>query len=246
MQLEDKIAIVTGSAQGIGEEIALVLAEEGAHVVVTDINLEGVESTASEVEKRGRKALPLKVNVADMEESEQMVQETVKHFGRIDIMVNNAGITRDTLLLRMREEHWDQVMNVNLKGTFNCTKAAVKIMFRQKSGRLINIASVTGAMGNSGQANYSASKAGVIGFTKAVAREYAGRGITVNAVAPGFIETQMTHAIPDKERKTLISQIPSGRLGSPRDVADAVLFLASDASSYITGQVLHVNGGLYM
>jgi 3-oxoacyl-[acyl-carrier protein] reductase len=214
--------------------------------VVTDINLEGVESTASEVEKRGRKALPLKVNVADMEESEQRVQETVKHFGRIDIMVNNAGITRDTLLLRMREEHWDQVMNVNLKGTFNCTKAAVKIMFRQKSGRLINIASVTGAMGNSGQANYSASKAGVIGFTKAVAREYAGRGITVNAVAPGFIETQMTHAIPDKERKTLISQIPSGRLGSPRDVADAVLFLASDASSYITGQVLHVNGGLYM
>jgi 3-oxoacyl-[acyl-carrier protein] reductase len=174
-----------------------------------------------------------------------MVKAAVQEMGRIDILVNNAGITRDTLLLRMKEEQWDQVMQVNVKGTFNCTKSVLRTMFKQKYGRIIQISSVTGAMGNAGQANYSASKAAVIGFTKAVAREYAHSGITVNAVAPGFIKTAMTDAIPDKEREAMIAQIPARQLGTPEDVAYAVCFLAADESSYITGQVIHVNGGLY-
>jgi 3-oxoacyl-[acyl-carrier protein] reductase len=174
------------------------------------------------------------------------VQDAVGRLGAVDVLINNAGITRDNVLLRMKEDQWDQVMAVNLKGTFNCTKAAIKIMIRQKQGTVINIASITGLMGNAGQANYSASKAGVIGFTKAIAREYAERGITVNAVAPGFIQTAMTDAIPEKEREALISQIPLKRLGTPLDVARVVLFLASDEAAYITGQVIGVNGGLYM
>jgi 3-oxoacyl-[acyl-carrier protein] reductase len=174
-----------------------------------------------------------------------MVKETVQEMGRIDILVNNAGITRDTLLLRMKEEQWDQVMQVNVKGTFNCTKAVIRTMFKQKYGRIIQISSVTGVMGNPGQANYSASKAAVIGFAKAVAREYAHCGITVNAVAPGFIQTAMTDAIPEKEREAMVAQIPARKLGTPEDVAAAVSFLAADESAYITGQVIHVNGGLY-
>ncbi|MBW1839841.1 MAG: 3-oxoacyl-ACP reductase FabG, partial [Deltaproteobacteria bacterium] len=184
--------------------------------------------------------------VSNMQDAEKIIKETVEHFGSLDILVNNAGITRDNVLIRMKEEQWDQVMAVNLKGTFNVTKAAIKVMMRKKSGKIVNIASITGLMGNAGQANYSASKAGVIGFTKSIAREYADRGITVNAVAPGFIETAMTDAIPEKEREELIRQIPVKKLGTPEDVANAVYFLVSEEASYITGQVIGVNGGLYM
>ncbi len=245
MNLMDKKAIVTGAAQGIGKTIALQLAGQGADVVVTDINREGLALVVAEIEALGRRALAIVMDVSNLAQCEDMVKETVQEMGRIDILVNNAGITRDTLLLRMKEEQWDQVMQVNVKGTFNCTKAAIRTMFKQKYGRIIQISSVTGAMGNPGQANYSASKAAVIGFAKAVAREYAHCGITVNAVAPGFIQTAMTDAIPEKEREAMIAQIPAKKLGTPEDVAAAVSFLASDESAYITGQVIHVNGGLY-
>jgi len=245
-ELNGRVAIVTGGAQGIGKAIALTLARHGADVVVTDINLERAQATAQEIEALQVRSLAIKANVADVSAAEQMVKETVDKLGKIDILVNNAGITRDNVLLRMKPEEWDQVMEVNLKGTYACTRAALKFMFRQKNGRIVNIASITGLMGNAGQANYSASKAGIIGFTKAVAREYATRGITVNAVAPGFIDTAMTQAIPEKERETLTRQIPMERLGTPDEVAAAVYFLVSDLSRYITGQVINVNGGMYM
>lgn len=245
MNLADKKAIVTGAAQGIGKTIALQLALHGADVVVTDINREGLDPVVAEIQALGRQAHAIAMDVSSLEQCEDMAREAVQAMGRIDILVNNAGITRDTLLLRMKEEQWDQVMQVNVKGTFNCTKSVLRTMFKQKYGRIIQISSVTGAMGNPGQANYSASKAAVIGFTKAVAREYAHSGITVNAVAPGFIKTAMTDAIPDKEREAMIAQIPARQLGTPEDVAYAVCFLAGDESSYITGQVIHVNGGLY-
>ena len=245
-ELNGRVAIVTGGAQGIGKAIALTLARHGADVVVTDINLERAQATAQEIEALQVRSLAIKANVADVSATEQMVKETVDKLGKIDILVNNAGITRDNVLLRMKPEEWDQVMEVNLKGTYACTRAALKFMFRQKNGRIVNIASITGLMGNAGQANYSASKAGIIGFTKAVAREYATRGITVNAVAPGFIDTAMTQAIPEKEREALTRQIPMERLGTPDDVAAAVYFLVSDLSGYITGQVINVNGGMYM
>jgi len=245
MNLTDKKAIVTGAAQGIGKTIALQLAGQGADVVVADINRGGLDLVVAEIEALGRRALAIAMDVSNLAQCEDMVKETVQEMGRIDILVNNAGITRDTLLLRMKEEQWDQVMQVNVKGTFNCTKAAIRTMFKQKYGRIIQISSVTGVMGNPGQANYSASKAAVIGFAKAVAREYAHCGITVNAVAPGFIQTAMTDAIPEKEREAMIAQIPVRKLGTPEDVAAAVSFLASDESAYITGQVIHVNGGLY-
>jgi 3-oxoacyl-[acyl-carrier protein] reductase len=243
--LTDKKAIVTGAAQGIGKTIALQLAHQGADVVVTDINREGLDPVVAEIQALGRRALGIAMDVSNLAQCEDMVKQAVQEMGRIDILVNNAGITRDTLLLRMKEEQWDQVMQVNVKGTFNCTKAVLRTMFKQKYGRIIQISSVTGAMGNPGQANYSASKAAVIGFTKAVAREYAHSGITVNAVAPGFIQTAMTDAIPEKEREAMIAQIPARKLGTPEDVAAAVSFLAADESAYITGQVIHVNGGLY-
>jgi len=243
--LTDKKAIVTGAAQGIGKTIALQLAHQGADVVVTDINREGLDPVVAEIQALGRQALGIAMDVSNLAQCEDMVKQAVQEMGRIDILVNNAGITRDTLLLRMKEEQWDQVMQVNVKGTFNCTKAVLRTMFKQKYGRIIQISSVTGAMGNPGQANYSASKAAVIGFTKAVAREYAHSGITVNAVAPGFIQTAMTDAIPEKEREAMIAQIPARKLGTPEDVAAAVSFLAADESAYITGQVIHVNGGLY-
>jgi 3-oxoacyl-[acyl-carrier protein] reductase len=245
MNLVDKKAIVTGAAQGIGKTIALQLAAQGADVVVSDINREGLDGVVAEIQVLGRRAYGIAMDVSNLSQCDDMVKEAVEVMGRIDILVNNAGITRDTLLLRMKEEQWDQVMQVNVKGTFNCTKSVLRTMFKQKYGRIIQISSVTGAMGNPGQANYSASKAAVIGFTKAVAREYAHSGITVNAVAPGFIQTAMTDAIPEKEREAMISQIPAKKLGTPEDVAAAVCFLASDESAYITGQVLHVNGGLY-
>jgi 3-oxoacyl-[acyl-carrier protein] reductase len=246
MGVENKIAVVTGAAQGIGKAIATLLAQKGATVVVCDINLEMATETAREIESGGATCHAIKADVTQLGDAEQIVKETVEQCGSLDILVNNAGITKDNVLLRMKEDQWDQVMAVNLKGTFTCTKAAIRVMMRQKKGTIINVASITGLMGNAGQANYSASKAGVIGFTKAVAREYADRGITVNAVAPGFIATAMTDAIPEKEREALIGQIPLNRLGSPEDVANAVYFLASEEASYITGQVISINGGLYM
>ena len=246
MELSGKVALVTGAAQGIGKAIALLLARNGADVVVSDINLEKAQETANEIEGMGRRSFAIKVNVADLKDVEQMVKAIVEQFGRIDILVNNAGITRDRLILRMTEEDWDAVLDVNLKGTFNCTKAAIRYMSKQRSGKIVNIASVTGEMGNPGQANYAASKAGVIGFTKTIAREFAGRGINVNAIAPGYIQTPMTDAVPEKAKEELKRMIPMERLGKPEDVAQAVLFLVSENSSYITGQVLNVNGGIYM
>jgi 3-oxoacyl-[acyl-carrier protein] reductase len=246
LELSGKVALVTGAAQGIGKAIALLLARNGADIAVSDINLEKAGETAKEIEAMGRKAMAVKVNVASPQDVEGMVESILGRLGRIDILVNNAGIARDKLILRMAEEDWDAVVDVNLKGTFICTKAAVKHMSKQRSGKIVNIASVVGEMGNAGQANYSASKAGVIGFTKTIAREFAQRGINVNAIAPGYIETPMTDALPEKVKEELKRMIPMERLGRPEDVAEAVLFLVSEASSYITGQVLNVNGGIYM
>ena len=246
MILKDKVALITGAAQGIGKAIALKLADSGADVVIVDMNLEKAQETAKEIEGRGRRAIALKANVANLQETEAMIDETVAKLGAIHILVNNAGITRDALILRMKEEDWDAVISVNLKGVFNCTKAAVKHMVKQRYGRIINIASIVGEMGNAGQANYSASKAGVIALAKTVAREFASRNITCNAIAPGFIETAMTQALSEKVREELAKQIPMARLGTPEDVAEGVLFLVSDSSNYITGQVLNINGGMYM
>jgi 3-oxoacyl-[acyl-carrier protein] reductase len=246
LKLAGKVALVTGGAQGIGKAVALLLARNGADIVVSDINLEKAEETAKEVQALGRKALATKVDVATFGDVEKMVEAILTQFGKVDILVNNAGIARDKLILRMTEEDWDAVLNINLKGTFNCTKAVVRHMSKQKSGKIVNIASVVGEMGNAGQGNYAASKAGVIGFTKTIAREFAQRGINVNAIAPGYIETPMTDALPDKVKEELKRLIPMDRLGKPEDVAEAVLFLVSESANYITGQVLNVNGGIYM
>jgi len=246
MHLKGKTALVTGAAQGIGREIALKLAEAGADVAVSDINEEQAAKTVVEIEALGVKSVAIGGNVADSEAAKGMVDKAVEALGGLDILVNNAGITRDGLIMRMKEEDWDLVLDVNLKGAFNCAKAAIKHMSKKKKGTIINIASIVGAMGNAGQANYVASKAGLIGLTKTIAREYASRNITSNAVAPGFIDTAMTQALPEKVREELMGQIPLGRLGTSEDVANAVGFLASDLASYITGLVLHVNGGMYM
>jgi len=246
MHLKGSTALVTGGAQGIGRAIALALAKSGADVAVSDINMEMADKTAGEVSALGVKCVAIQGNVADPESAREMVDKAVSELGKLDILVNNAGITRDNLIMRMKEEDWDLVLDVNLKGAFNCAKAALKHMSKARSGRIINIASVVGAMGNSGQANYVASKAGLIGLTKTIAREYASRGITANAVAPGFIDTAMTQALPEKVREELMKQIPLGRLGTADDVAGAVGFLASERASYVTGMVLHVNGGMYM
>ncbi len=246
MSISGKIALVTGAAQGIGREIALALAADGADVAICDVNLETAQKTAADIEATGRKSLAIKANVASSADVSAMLEQVVEKFGRIDILVNNAGITRDGLILRMKDEDWDLVLSINLKGAFLCTKSALKYMTKQRAGTVINIASIVGAMGNAGQANYVASKAGLIGLTKTIAREYANRGITANAVAPGFIETAMTQALPENVRQELAKQIPMGKLGTPGDVANAVRFLASPWASYITGQVVHVNGGMYM
>jgi 3-oxoacyl-[acyl-carrier protein] reductase len=246
MDLEGKVALITGGAQGIGKVTALLLAGKGADVAISDVNMEGALETAKEIEGLGRRGLALEGDVSNSADAQRIVAATAEQLSGIDILVNNAGITRDGLLVRMTEEDWDAVLNVNLKGTFNCTKAAVKHMMKRKSGRIVNIASVVGEMGNAGQANYAASKAGIIGLTKSIAREYAQRGINVNAIAPGYIETPMTEALEEKVKEELKAQIPMARLGSPLDVANAVHFLVSDASSYITGHVLNVNGGIYM
>jgi len=246
LKLTGKVALVTGAAQGIGRAIGLLLARNGADIVVSDINLEKAEETAKEIRAIGPKAMALKVDVSNLSDVERMVEGILEKLAKIDILVNNAGITRDKLILRMTEEDWDAVLGVNLKGTFNCTKAVIRHMTKQRSGKIVNIASVVGEMGNAGQANYSASKAGVIGLTKTIAREYAQRGINVNAIAPGYIETPMTEALPGKAKEELKKLIPMERLGKPEDVAEAVLFLVSEESNYITGQVLNVNGGIYM
>jgi 3-oxoacyl-[acyl-carrier protein] reductase len=247
MQITGKVALVTGAGQGIGKSIALKLASYGADVAVVDVDYDAVTQTAVEIQKMGRRAMAMKVDVTDGVKTDEMAEAIFKEFDdSIHILVNNAGITRDALIMRMKEDDWDAVINVNLKGVFNCTKSVVKYMIKQRWGRIINIASIVGLMGNAGQANYAASKAGVIGMTKSVAREVAGRNVTCNAVAPGFIETAMTDAMPEKRRNEMIAGIPLGRLGGPDDVAKATLFLASNAASYITGQVISVNGGLYM
>jgi 3-oxoacyl-[acyl-carrier protein] reductase len=246
MSLAGKTAIVTGAAQGIGRAIAETLAHAGADVAVADLDPGRSQETVTAITKMGRRALNIKVNVAEWNDAKAMVDQVVKEWGRVDILVNNAGITRDGLLLRMKEEDWNLVLQVNLNGTFNCTKAALQPMSKQRSGRIVNIASIVGAIGNAGQANYAASKAAVIGFTKSVAREYASRAVTVNAVAPGFIDTAMTQQLSADVKETLAKQIPLGRLGQPSDVAEAVKFLASDEAGYITGHVLHVNGGMHM
>ena len=246
MSLQGKTAIVTGAAQGIGRAIAECLAQAGADIAVADLDPGRSVETVAAVEKLGRKALNIKVNVADANETKAMVEQVLKVWGKVDILVNNAGITRDGLLLRMKEEDWNLVLQINLNGTFNCTKAVLQTMTKQRYGRIVNIASIVGVIGNAGQANYSASKAAVIGFTKTVGREYASRNVTVNAVAPGFIDTAMTHGLPADVKDTLLKQIPLGRLGTPGDIAAAVRFLVSEDAAYITGHVLHVNGGMLM
>lgn len=245
--LQGKTALVTGASRGIGRAIALQLADAGADVAV---NYAGSENAAAEVvreiEAMGRRAFRVRADVSQAAEAEAMVAEALETFGKLDILVNNAGITRDNLIMRMKEEEFDQVIATNLKGVFNCIKAVTRPMMKQRSGRIINISSVVGVLGNPGQANYVAAKAGVIGLTKATARELASRGITVNAVAPGFIETDMTDKLSADTRSALLTQIPLNRLGQPDDIARAVRFLASDDASYMTGQTIHVDGGMYM
>jgi len=242
-----RVALVTGAARGIGRAIALALARPGLTLYLNDVVIgEEAEATRKEVEAEGAAVLLLPFNVADQAAVQRGIDQIVKESGRLDILVNNAGITRDNLVMRLKESEWDQVLEVNLKGAYNCIRAAAKPMLKQRYGRIINISSVVGVMGNAGQANYVASKAGLIGLTKSVARELASRNITVNAVAPGFIETEMTAALPEKVRAEMQAQIPLNRFGTPEEVAQAVVFLAGDAAAYMTGQVLHVNGGMLM
>jgi 3-oxoacyl-[acyl-carrier protein] reductase len=245
--LDGRVAIVTGGSRGIGAAIGALLAEDGAAVVVSGRDADRLQRTAKELEAQGGAILGVVADAAIRQDAERLVDAAKQRFGRVDILVNNAGVVRDGLLVRMKDEDWDRVMEVNLRGAFLMTRAATKLMIRRKSGgRVINIASTSGTMGNAGQANYSAAKAGLIGFTKAAARELAHWSILVNAVAPGLIETDMTAAISPEAREGLLAQVPLRRIGTPREVAEVVRFLAGDAAAYITGQVFHVNGGLYM
>jgi 3-oxoacyl-[acyl-carrier protein] reductase len=245
--LKDKVAIVTGGSRGIGHAIAALLAEHGAAVVVSGRDPERLERAVRELEERGAAVHGLVADAVKREDADRLVESAKERFGRLDILVNNAGITRDGLLIRMKDEDWDRVMETNLKGAFLMMRAASKLMVRQKSGgRVINIASTAGAMGNAGQANYSAAKAGLIGLTKAAARELAHWGILVNAVAPGLIETDMAAALPAEAKEALLAQVPLKRIGTAREVAEMVGFLAGDGAAYVTGQVFHVNGGLYI
>lgn len=246
MDFKGQVALVTGGARGIGKTIAEDLAKKGVNLAIADVSAESASETAKELAARGVKTQSIRLDVSKSDQVVKAFEDIVREFGRIDIVVNNAGITRDGLVLRMKEEDWDAVININLKGVFLCSKEAVKVMVKQKYGRIINIASVVAFMGNPGQANYSASKAGIVGLTKTVAREYASRGITVNAVAPGFIATAMTDALAENVKQEMLKSIPVGKFGSVEDVAHAVSFLASPESGYITGQVIHVNGGMYM
>lgn len=245
--LEGKIAVVTGASRGIGRAIAEKLASMGAMVVINyNGSAEKAEEVKEKIESNGQKAVVMQCNVSDYAACEAFIGEVIKTYGRIDILVNNAGITKDGLLMKMSEEDFDNVINVNLKGTFNCVRHVTRQMIKQRSGRIINLSSVVGVTGNAGQVNYAASKAGVIGLTKSTAREVASRGITVNAVAPGFIETDMTDVLSDKVKEASVSQIPLGHFGKAEDVANTVAFLASDDAGYITGQVIHVDGGMVM
>jgi 3-oxoacyl-[acyl-carrier protein] reductase len=243
MRFKDRVVMVTGGAAGIGRVTAEAFAREGAKLAICDVNPEAGEAAAKAL---GSEASFATVDVASETAVSAWADEVAQRYGRIDVLVNNAGITRDALLLRMKESDWDLVMAINLKGAFLCTKSVVRHMAQQRAGRIVNVASVVGVVGNIGQANYVASKAGLIGLTKTVAREFAVRGVTVNAVAPGFIETQMTAVLSDKIKQAFLTQIPLGRAGTPQDVADAILFLASDQAAYLTGQVLHVSGGMVM
>jgi 3-oxoacyl-[acyl-carrier protein] reductase len=245
-ELANQVAVVTGAGRGIGQAIALKLAAAGADTACVDLKLEFCAETVQKVQELGRKAWPFAANVSDAANVEAVAEQILTATGKVDILVNNAGITKDGLLMRMSEADWDAVLDINLKGTFLFTKAFSRSLLKQRSGRIVNIASVIGLIGNAGQCNYGASKAGVIGFTKSAARELASRGITVNAIAPGFIETAMTAKISPEAREGLLKQIPLGNLGQPEDVANAVLFLASPAARYITGQVLPVDGGMAM
>ena len=247
MLLDGKVALVTGASRGIGRAIALKLAAEGAKVAINYAgNTVKAEEVKAEIEKNGGEAILVQADVSDAAAVEAMVNATVEAFGQIDILVNNAGITRDGLLMRMKDEDFDAVINTNLKGVFYCTKLVSKLMMKKRSGRIINMASVVGLMGNAGQTNYAAAKAGVIGFSKSAAKELAARGITVNMVAPGFIDTDMTAAMTDKAKEMTLTGIPLNRMGTPEDVANAVAFLVSDNASYITGQVINVDGGMVM
>jgi 3-oxoacyl-[acyl-carrier protein] reductase len=247
IDLSDKVAVVTGGAQGIGRAIVEALAAQGANLVVADLQEEKAQALAEEIAaSTGRRAIAIKVNVANSDSAKAMIDRAIDEFGRVDILVNNAGTTRDNLIIRMSEADWDLILNINLKGAFNCSKAVVRPMMKQHYGRIINISSVSGLAGQAGQTNYSASKAGLIGFTKALAKEIGGRSITVNAVAPGFIETELTADLPQELKDWGIQMTPLGRFGQPEDVAKAVVFLASDAASFITGHVLSVDGGMVM
>lgn len=246
-KLAGKTAIITGASRGIGAEIARKFAADGAKVVVNySGSQEKAEAVVADIKANGGEAFAVKADVSNAESVKAMVDETMKTFGSVDILVNNAGITRDNLMMRMKDDEWDDVININLKGVFICTKAVTRQMMKQRSGRIVNIASIVGVMGNAGQANYVAAKAGVIGLTKTTARELASRGITANAVAPGFITTDMTEQLTEEVQKAMMGQIPLGRFGAPEDVAKAALFLASDDASYMTGQTLHLDGGMVM
>ncbi len=244
----DRIVVITGGSRGIGREIALRFSEENARIVLVhyDPDESAAEETSNLLASKGVEAESHRVDISSFEDAGALFKEIISRLGRVDVLVNNAGITRDGLLMRMSEEDWDRVIQVNLKSVFNCTRAVLKPMVKQRAGRIVNISSVTGQMGNAGQANYATSKAGIIGFTKTVAREVASRNITVNAVAPGFIDTEMTQALSAEARESLIKQIPLGRIGQTEDVAEAVYWLSSRGAGYITGQVIHVNGGMYM
>ena len=246
VSLEGKIALVTGGARGIGREIALLFAKQGADMTLCDVDIEQAEQTAKEIKALGRECLVLKADVTDSGSVQVMVDKILDKFKKLDILINNAGITRDGLVFRMSEQDWDKVIAVNLKGTFLCTKIVSKVMLKQRFGRIVNLASIIGIMGNIGQANYAASKAGIIGLTKSVAKELAPRGVCVNAIAPGFIRTEMTAKLSEDVRKRMLSVIPLGRFGEPKDVADLALFLSSESSSYITGQVIQIDGGMLM
>ncbi|TQR20891.1 3-oxoacyl-[acyl-carrier-protein] reductase [Psychrobacillus vulpis] len=246
-KLDGKTAIVTGASRGIGKDIALYLAKEGAKVAVNySGSKEKAEAVVEEIKSLGGEAFAIQANVDQAEDVQNLVSATLEHFGSIDVLVNNAGITRDNLLMRMKEQEWDDVLNTNLKGVFLCTKSVTRQMMKQRHGRIINITSIVGVSGNPGQANYVAAKAGVIGLTKTTALELASRNITVNSVAPGFITTDMTEALPEEVKTQMLSQIPLAKFGNPEDIAKAVAFLASDDANYITGQTIHVNGGMFM
>ncbi len=247
MRLKDQVTVITGGAQGIGKAIAALFAAEGAKLVLSDIDDAMVLATAAQIGKeKNVETLGVKGNVSQIADCEKLVDASLDKFGRIDILINNAGITRDNLLMRMSDDEWDAVIAVNLKGVFNCTKAAIRPMMKARKGRIVNIASVVGQMGNAGQANYAASKGGVISLTKTCAREFASRNILVNAIAPGFVRTRMTEALSEEQKKKLLDLIPLGRLGEPEDIAKVALFLCSEESSYITGHIVSVNGGMYI